>query len=284
MVIRNPAVWGWESLSNAAAAARVAGEEDLARQQTGRPQVRQIGTADLVDALKRGWADFGATRADVVLLCVIYPLVGLLLARLAFGSGLFELVFPLIAGFALMGPVAGIGLNEMSRRREQGLDVAWFHVFDVVRPNTISPIIKASAALGALFVLWLVVATGLYKLAFMGAEPATIGQLLKECFTTLGGWFLIIVGNFVGLLFAVAALTISVVTFPLILDRHVSAEMAMETSIRAVRTNPRTMAIWGLIIAAGLVVGSIPVLIGLAIVLPVLGHATWHLYRRVVVS
>src|SRR5262249_37451426 len=112
--------------------------------------------------------------------------------------------------------------------------------------------------------------------------PASISQFINDVLTTPAGWNLIIVGNVVGFLFAVLVLMISVVSFPLLLDRDVGAAVAMVTSVRAVLTNPVTMAVWGLIVAALLLLGSLPFFLGLTVVLPVLGHATWHLYRRVV--
>ena len=105
---------------------------------------------------------------------------------------------------------------------------------------------------------------------------------IHDVLTTSHGWALIIAGNVIGFIFAAVVLSISVVSFPLLLDRDVGAAVAVQTSIRAVLANPLTMALWGLIVALALVIGSIPLFVGLAIVMPVLGHATWHLYRRVV--
>ena len=99
---------------------------------------------------------------------------------------------------------------------------------------------------------------------------------------TGAGWTMIIVGIGVGFLFALLVLAVSVVSFPLLLDRNVGIGTAVTTSIRVVATNPAVMALWGLIVAAGLVVGSLPLFVGLVVILPVLGHATWHLYRKVV--
>jgi uncharacterized membrane protein len=110
----------------------------------------------------------------------------------------------------------------------------------------------------------------------------SVGAFVSDVLTTRAGWTMIVVGCGVGFLFAALVLTISVVSFPLLLDRDVGVEAAVATSARVVRTNPVAMAAWGLIVAAGLVVGSLPLLLGLVIVMPVLGHATWHLYRRVV--
>jgi uncharacterized membrane protein len=217
-----------------------------------------------------------------VFLCLIYPIVGLLLARLTLGYEVLPLLFPLAAGFTLLGPFAAIGLYELSRRREQGLDVSWQDAFDVLR----SPSRGAIAALGllllAIFLIWIAVAQAIY-IANFGYEPAaSIPDFLHQVFTTPAGSMLIIVGNLVGFLFALLVLTISVVSFPLLLDRDVGAVEAVLTSVRVVATNPLMMAIWGLIVAGLLVIGSLTLFFGLAVVVPVLGHATWHLYRKVV--
>ena len=133
-----------------------------------------------------------------------------------------------------------------------------------------------------IFALWVAVANAIYIANFGYATPASIEDFLHEVLTTRAGWMLIIAGNGVGLLFAILVLTISAVSFPLLLDRDVGAAVALLTSIRAVSRNPLTMALWGLIVAALLVIGSIPFFIGLTVIVPILGHATWHLYRRVV--
>jgi uncharacterized membrane protein len=251
---------------------------------TDAPAVRKIGPRDLVDALKQGFADFWAMPSHVVFIGLIYPLVGLVLGRLVFGYDVLPLLFPLMAGFALVGPFAALGLYEMSRRREQGLDTSWKHAFDVFR----SPSFGAIAALGLLlliiFFVWLAVANAIYVATFGYRPAASVPDFLQQIFTTPEGWMLIIVGNGVGFLFALLVLMISVVSFPLLLDRNVGPAVAILTSFRAVLANPGPMALWGLIVAALLVVGTIPFFIGLAVVVPVLGHATWHLYRKVVVS
>lgn len=245
-------------------------------------KVRTITTADLAESLRRGVKDFATKPSHVVFLCIIYPVVGLVLGRVTLGSRLLPLLFPLMAGFALVGPFAAIGLYELSRRREQGLEPTWRDAFQVVRSKAFGSILALGAILAALFVAWLAVANWLYAVTVGGEGPASFGAFLHDLFLTTPGWVLIIVGNAVGFLFALVVLTISVVSFPMLLDRNVGIVAAVRTSIDAVRANPRTMAIWGLIVAGGLVAGSLPLFIGLAVVMPILGHATWHLYRRVV--
>ncbi len=247
-----------------------------------QPIVRTIGPADLRDALARGLADFNAFPTHLVFLYLIYPVVGLILIRSAAGYDMLPLVFPLMSGFTLIGPLAAIGLYELSRRREQGLDVSLGHVFHVLRSPSIRAIATLSVVLLAIFIAWLGAAQAIYVLIFGSAAPASIAEFALQVFTTSSGWALIIVGCGVGFLFAVVVLTISVVSFPLLLDRDVGAVTAVQTSVRAVFTNPMTMAMWGVIVAGALVIGSLPFFVGLAVVLPVLGHSTWHLYRKVV--
>lgn len=247
------------------------------------PVVRHIAPADLRDALRKGFDDFGAYRSDVIFLGAIYAVVGLVLARLAFGLDMLPLVFPLASGFALIGPFAAIGLYEMSRRREQGLTVSWANAFDVVRAPDLGAIIVLGLILIAIFLLWLYAAWAIFANTLGPGQPASISSFLHDVFFTGAGWTMIVVGVGVGFLFALLAMSISIVSFPLLIDRDVGLDTAIRTSVRAVMANPATMALWGLVVAAGLVLGSIPLFVGLIVVLPVLGHATWHLYRKVVV-
>jgi uncharacterized membrane protein len=283
--IRNPVEWSVDQLRTASAAVGQAGHHLRAPEQAREsplPAVRRIGLPDLRDALVKGLSDFGAYRTDVVFLCILYPAAGLILAWAAFGYDFLPLLFPLASGFALLGPVAAVGLYEMSRRREQGVEANWADAFGVVKAPAFGAIFVLGLVLLAIFLLWLGVAYGIY-MATLGPEPpASVGSFFREVFTTGAGWAMIVVGIGVGFLFAVLVLTISVVSFPMLLDRDVGLYTAVATSVLAVVTNPVPMAVWGLIVAGGLVIGSLPVLLGLIIVLPVLGHATWHLYRKLV--
>ncbi len=244
--------------------------------------IRKIGVKDLWQALKEGFDDFKAKPSHVVFLCVIYPLFALLLTVFLVGENLLHLVFPVVSGFTLIGPVVSVGLFEMSRRRERELDVTWSSVFDFVHSSSFAPILALSVAMMLLYVAWLYIAQLLYFGLFGAVPPDSISDFATQVLTTRQGGALIFYGNILGFIFALVALATSVVAFPLLLDRPVSAITAVTTSIRAVSSNTLMMAVWGLIVVVLLAAGSILFLIGLALVLPILGHATWHLYRKLV--
>ena len=246
------------------------------------PQIRKIHVADIKEALACGIDDFLSMPSHAVVLSLIYPIVGLLLVRIAIGRAVMPLVFPIMAGFALVGPFAALGFYEMSRRREQQLACSARHVISALfHSPSLSDIAALGLCLTAVFLFWLIVAQAIYLLNF-GYAAAEWMPFLRDLFTTSAGWTLIVVGNGVGFLFAMLVLAVGVVSFPLLLDRPVGLSEAVRTSCRAVAANTVPMAFWGLVVAAGLVLGSVPLLFGLAAVVPVLGHSTWHLYRRVV--
>lgn len=247
------------------------------------PEVRRIGFSDLKDALRQGWDDFSAWPTHAIFLCLIYPLVGAALGGLALGYEVLPLLFPLAAGFALLGPVAALMMYELSRRRELGQPPSLNAAMSVIRSPSFPAIVAIGLMLMGLFLLWLGIARQLYQSLFgVYAAPDAIGPFLRQVFTTEAGWKLMLYGNAIGFVFAVVAFCLTVISFPMLLDRDVGAAQALVTSIKAVAANPVTMAAWGLIVAVLLVLGSIPAFIGLAVVMPVLGHATWHLYRKLV--
>ncbi|QAY79995.1 DUF2189 domain-containing protein [Sphingosinicella sp. BN140058] len=245
-------------------------------------EVRSITAKDIRESLAQGWSDFLEKRGDLIFIGIIYPLIGVVTAAVALGGSLLPLFFPLAAGISLLGPVAATGFYELARRREDGLECEWTHFLEVRKRPAWDRILAISTMLIAIFALWIAAAAALYA-SLMGDVPPTVSDFLREIFTTREGWTLIVVGNLVGFVFALAVFALSVVSLPMLVDRDVSARTAIQTSVRAVMRNKGMMIRWGVIVASLLVIGSLPMFIGLAVVLPVLGYATWHLYRHLVV-
>jgi uncharacterized membrane protein len=238
---------------------------------------------DLRRSLAKGWDDLAAMRSDVVFACLLYPIMGAVLLTLAAQGSFVHLLFPVLSGFALIGPVAALGLYEMSRKREAGLPVNWLALFDVLKSPRFPRILLLSGLNGVIFLAWLLIADAIHAATLGGATPASLMAFLTEVLTTPRGWAMAVIGTAAGFVLAAAVLAVSVISFPLLLDRDVSLPVAVTTSVRVARENPAVIAAWGLIVAGGLVVGSLPALLGLVVVLPILGHATWHLYRAAVV-
>ena len=283
--IRNPAEWAVDQVVSAGVAAKSMVQSVIGtaeRRHAAAPVVRRITLGDLREVLAKGLDDTGAYRTDVFFLCLVYPVIGLILIGLVFHHELLQLVFPIAAGFAFVGPAAAVGLYEMSRRRERGLNTTWLDAFEVVGSRAFGAIAVLGLILLAVFLAWLFAAHAIYEATIGPEAPASIEAFIRDVFTTDAGWTMIGLGMGVGFLFAVLVLSISVVSFPLLLDQDVGLARAMSTSVRAVAMNPLPMAVWGMIVAGGLVLGSLPLLLGLVIVMPVLGHGTWHLYRKVV--
>jgi uncharacterized membrane protein len=283
--IRNPMEW---TGAQVVSAARAVGEFEEAvhhmqdKVNSPAPVIRRIGTDDVWLSLRQGFADFQAYRSDVIFLTATIALLGWVSVRIAFDANLLPLLFPMASGFAIVGPLAAVGLYEMSRMREKGVDVGWKNAFAVFKAPTIAGITALGALLIAIFLAWLAVAWVIFTLT-MGPElPVSTTAFLHDVFLTGAGQTMIVVGLSVGFLFALVAMTLSVVSFPMLLDRDVGLDTAIKTSYRAVVANPGPMALWGLVVAAALLAGTVVVFVGLVVAVPVLGHATWHLYRKLV--
>ena len=277
--IGNPLSWTVGALGSAAGYATVV---VASAREHAPPVTRRLSLGDLRVALRKGWEDLAAMRSDVMFACMLYPLMGAVLLALAAQGSLAHLLFPVLSGFALVGPVAGLGLYELSRRREAGLETGWGAMFDVLRSPRFPRIVGLALFNAVIFMAWLLLADAIHAATLGPERVLSLGALLVEAVTTPAGWVMIVVGTGVGFLLAATVLAVSVVSFPLLLDRDVSLPVAVTTSVRVALENPTVIAAWGLIVAGLLAVGILPALIGLVVVLPVLGHATWHLYRAAV--
>ena len=244
--------------------------------------IRRIGVAELKSALIKGFSDFIAMPTHLIFLCFIYPIVTLIAARIYGGYDILPLIFPGLAGYTLIGPLIATGMYELSRRRELNLDISRSHVFKIVRNPSIYSIILLGLLLTTIYFMWLGAAWAIFNDMTGGLTPKSITAFVELIFSTVIGQQLILVGCTTGLIFSIVVLTLSVVSFPILLDRNVKLRVAISTSIRVVLTNPITMGIWGIVVTGALLIGSLPFFVGLAIVLPVLGHSTWHLYRATI--
>lgn len=241
-------------------------------------EVRRIETADLRWALTQGWRDFRDMRGDLLFVGLLYPFVCAMAAFLTLNAPLLPLFFPAVAGLSIAGPAVASGFYELARRREEGREPTWIHFLDPLRGRNRLPLAMLTAGLILLFVGWLAVAWAIYG-ATMGTEPLTIQRL----FGTPEGWALIVLGNAAGAVFALLTLIYGVASFPMVVDKPVHATTAVWTSVAAFRRNPMVLLAWGMRVALLLLLGTLPFAIGLAVVLPWLGYATWHLYTRLVV-
>ncbi len=244
--------------------------------------VRTITTDDLTASLKDGYRDFLAKRGDLIFVGLLYPLIGIVAAIAATGGSILPLLFPMLAGLSLLGPLVSMGFYVLAKRREAGQDSSWWHFFDVFSSPSREGIFLVGILMMALFGAWLASAAIVYGLFFGTTPPSGVGALLREAFTTPHGWAMMLVGNAVGAVFAVVVLATSVVSLPMLIDKRVDAATAVRTSLKAFAANRGVLLGWGIRVAALLVLGAIPIFLGLAFVLPVLGYATWHLYTRLV--
>ena len=246
-------------------------------------QTRTITLNDLWQSLREGVADYGLKSGSIPLAILFYFLASLLIILFSSGTELRYLAFPMVAGFNLLGPIVATGYFEMSRRREQGLPYGWRHCFGFIHTHSFAPILALSVAMMVLYVAWLYMAEIIYFGTFGDRQIESAAMFIDEIFGTRHGGALIAYGNFVGFLFASTALAMSVVAFPLVLDKPVTSFTAIKVSVRAVWSNTFVMAVWGLVVVGLVALGGLIFLIGLAVTLPILGHATWHLYRKIVV-
>lgn len=279
--IGNPLSWFFQGVSGAS---RSVGDATVALsgEAGATPKVRSLSRGDLSDALRKGYADFSRFRSDVMFLVMIYPAIGLCLSFFAFHRAMLPMLFPLAAGFLLLGPVVAIGLYEMSRQAERREDVGWSAALSVIRAENIGPVLVMAVYLLGVFLIWMLTAMKIYDWTLGPQPPQSLTGFMTDLLTTGPGWTMIVVGIAVGAVFAVTVLAVSLTTFPMLIDRRVGLAVAVATSLRVMQKNPAIVARWGAIVAVLMLIGTVPLFLGLIVMLPVLGHATWHLYRAAV--
>jgi len=279
--IGNPLTWLAQGMSGTGKAVGDA-TDALGSELTEPPETQPISASDIREALKKGVADFARFRSDVMFLVLIYPAIGIVLTVMAFDRSLLPMIFPMASGFLLLGPIAAIGLYEMSRRGEMDETVGWGAALSVLRARNVGPVLAMAVILLAIFVVWMLAALLIYSWTLGPEPPASAMAFLTDVFTTAAGWAMIVIGTAVGFVFALIVLVISLVSLPMLIDQRVGLPIAVATSIQVARENPVTVAGWGLTVAALMALGTVPLFLGLIVILPILGHATWHLYRAAV--
>ncbi|MDE1882933.1 MAG: DUF2189 domain-containing protein [Rhodospirillales bacterium] len=246
---------------------------------TGAVRIEHPGLNAIADALREGVSDWRTFRTDVVVNVVIYPLAGALLAGVILDRALLPFIFPICAGLALIGPVATVWFAALSRQRERdgtATSDAAAAIFDSPRRLTVQ---RLALLLMGLFALWIMAAGGLYAVT-LGRVSG--GSFLGNLFMTTAGNGMLVIGVLAGAGFAVVALAVGLVGFQLALDHEMGVGEVVAISVRAALENRQLSAAWGGVVVAGLVLGAIPGLLGLSITIPILGHASWHLYRRLI--
>lgn len=281
--IGNPLSWTARELAAAtehvAEAAETIGSHDIAHTH---PHVKTLWPEHIAEALRLGLKDFAAARTDVMALVLLYPAMGLAMTFLALHMKYLHLLFPLIAGFALFAPATAVGLYEISRRREMGEEAGWGAALKVLNAPAFGAILAMAGILAVIFGIWIFAAHWIYVLTLGPELPASLGGFLMDTISTVPGLVMMATGTLAGLALAFVALAISVVSFPMLLDRDVGLPVAITTSVRVFARNPAVVLGWGALMGGLLILGALPMMLGLVVILPVLGHASWHFYRRAV--
>ena len=243
------------------------------------PDLDEVGWSDLAAALAAGWRDFRAAPLYGLAFSLVYVLGGWLVVWAVTAKGQLWWTLPAAAGFPILGPFIACGFYEISRRLEAGEALDWPGIAGVILRQKDRQIPSMAAVVVIFFLFWNIVSHMVFAL-FMGTQPMVNISNSFEIFMTANGLTLLAVEILVGAVFVSVLFSLTVVSLPLLLDREVDFVTAMLTSTDVVRANPVLMLSWGITIGGALFFAMLPAFLGLLVVLPVLGHASWHLYRR----
>jgi len=247
-----------------------------------RLEIRKIDIADLIDCIEKGVKDFNRSSKYGMFFGGFYAVGGSLLIWLSFFSGYFYLVYPLVMGFALLAPFGAAGTYEISRRLDTGQPLSWSCVFGAVWSRDAADLSWLALVSLFTFLIWMDIAVVLY-LIFYGTGLSSLADVFTNVFTTTYGLTFLVVGNSVGALIALFVFSFTAVSPPLVVDRDIDFVTALTTSVRAVIANPRAMLAWMLVIGMDLAVSFVTFHVALVVLFPILGHTTWHLYRKLIV-
>jgi len=247
-----------------------------------RLEIRTLKRDDLIVCLLQGWRDFVAAPLYGLFFGGIYALGGVILLALFLALRLPWIGYPLTMGFALVVPFVAAGTYEVSRTLERGEALSWGKVLGSIWSRSGKDLGWMALVTVFALIIWVDFAIFLF-LMFYGLHIPTVNELVVAVLSTSRGLLFALVGNLLGAIIAMFVFSITVVSFPLLVDRDVDFVTAMLTSLRSVLNNPLQMIAWALLIALFLGASILSGFIGLFITLPVLGHASWHLYRKLVV-
>ena len=244
-------------------------------------EIRKIEIADVIECIEKGVRDFGRAPLYGMFFGAIYAAGGLFIVWLAVAFGYFYLAYPFIMGFALFAPFGAAGTYEISRRLEAGEPLSWPIVIGAVWGRVGKELGWLALVSLFTFIIWLDLAVFVF-LVFFGVHVPSLPQLFTQVFTTAYGLWFLLVGNGVGAIIALIVFSFTAVSPPLIVDRDVDFVTALTTSVKTVIANPRPMLAWAIVIGADLAISFVTLFVALLVIFPVLGHTTWHLYRKLI--
>ncbi len=245
-------------------------------------RVQSMSVNDVFDAVAKGWEDFKAKPSHYFFVATMLPIIGVFAWILVIQQRSWPLIFPLLAGLSLIGPSAALVFYALSRQREAGQTPSWVRAFSQIPTDSIISILTLTGVLVVIFGIWIHAAQTIYDSTLGPDIEPSLLVFLGQVFTTPEGLELLVKGNLAGFALALIVLMVSAVSFPMVLDRRAGPMAAMIASIRVFFRNPVTMLVWGAVIGISLAAGTALALVGLAVVLPVLGHASWHIYRKTI--
>lgn len=243
--------------------------------------VNTITISDVLRSLRDGLRDMQRAPVYGMFFGLLYAGFGWLLVYLMIGLDFGSYVYPMVTGFALVAPFAGAAFYEISRRLEKGEPLSWGAVFGCIFGRGGKAVGIMAIVTTFSYIIWLDIAAALYVM-FFSMKPPRFDALLEAILTTPKGFVFFVVGNGIGAVLALIVFSIMVVSLPMVFDRDVDFVTAMITSVKSVLANPKPMLLWCAIIGVLLGLSLVSVFAGLIVTLPLLGHATWHLYRRTV--
>jgi uncharacterized membrane protein len=257
-------------------------DEPLAAGLEPRPVVavsRDLSNADLAAALRAGWHDFRSAPLFGLFFASVFVFAGLAISGILVTREMLEWLIPATAGFPILAPFTAVGLYEVSRRRELGEKLSWRAILGAAKGRGDDQILSMGVIIFVAFGFWVIVAHAIFSIAIVESHSGSEGL---DFLLSQAGLIMLAVGTAVGAAIAFAFYAITVMSLPMLVDREVDFLTAIITSLKALKHNGRVLTIWAALIAAALLVATVPAFLGLFVVLPVLGHATWHLYRRAV--